>query len=1010
MAVSPEFVSLTLQASATQPHYTTPGIMGMVQSYFKALLTMVLAIAPLKSHDDPKVPDIQRPTARMIRTQLVIAFVLGFINFITFCVLRCKWPKLYSARLLRRKGLPQLPKSSFIRWIKVISQVNETQVLEHAGLDAFVFLSFFKMAIRLLAACAFFGFFIISPIRYHYTGGYDQGDGDNINNSLSAMADDILGTAPEEYEGYLWMYVVFTYTFTIIVVWCLFRQTKHVLSIRQEYLGKQNSVTDRTIRLSGIPADLRDEERLGKHIELLNIGKVLSVTICREWKPLNNLFKQRRAIIIKLEKTWSKYLKPFDIGSRNFTFEGIDNGIFALSSSKGLNSGALNKLAAKTKYSDNEEENSVFADDNLSENIENIVNGLARNETNHGDNGDDDPDEEAEFLNRRIIYSNNQHNIDDANSTISAGLINLAQNQLQLKRPKINNGYFGIFGKQVDAIDYLTNQLHVVDEEIRKARYRYYPATPTAFITMESVASAQMVAQAVLDPHANYLTTKLAPAPHDVMWDNVCLSRKERIAKSYYITVIITIVSVALIFPVSYLATLLNVKTISKFFPELGEFLKAHKQVESFVTGLLPTYIFTLLNVIIPFFYVKLSSMQGFISHGEEELSIVSKNFFYLFVNLFLVFTLAGTASNYWSFLSDTTQIAKQLATSLKDLSLFYVDLIIFQGIGMFPFKLLLFGSVVKFPFFYTKCTTPREFKKLYKPPVFNFGLALPQPVLILIITIIYSVMSTKILVSGLIYFIIGYYVYKYQLMYLMVHPPHSTGKVWPLVFRRIILGLLIFQLTMAGLLALQNGFVLAFFLAPLPFITIGFLYDFQKHYVPLSFFIALRSIKQNDEEAQGQTAHYLDDPESLVEDENRNAIVHNGKTALNPNEYNVNGSNGSINNELVEDIENQAANNLEPSVSLASEFFSTINPNLLGQRQPDSYFAPTHTSKYTRRYFRNSISKTLDEIREKNLTYKYPYLIQPLDGPWIGMDGGDIVLINDDTTVRKKLELFEWE
>ena len=166
----------------------------------------------------------------------------------------------------------------------------------------------------------------------------------------------------------------------------------------------------------------------------------------------------------------------------------------------------------------------------------------------------------------------------------------------------------------------------------------------------------------------------------------------------------------------------------------------------------------------------------------------------------------------------------------------------------MFPFKLLLVGSLIGFPFVKIKCKTPRQHKEMYSPPIFNFGLQLPQPILILIITLIYSVMSTKILTSGLAYFVIGFYVYKYQLIFATDHLPHSTGKVWPLIYRRVILGLLLFQLTMAGTLAgFQGGWVLSSSLFPLPFLTISFLWDFEKNYLPLSQFIALSSIRENE-------------------------------------------------------------------------------------------------------------------------------------------------------------------
>lgn len=872
--------------------------------------------------DEPdKGINLRNPTTRVAQTQLLIATTLGLIAFFSFCVLRNTWFKLYASRYYRRKGLPRLPKRSLFGWIPVLWNINENDLVNNAGLDAVVFLAFFKMAIKLLSIMAFMSIAILSPVRFHFTGRIDQGDNDdddnndgNTNgtaivkkvikeytiNTLKKHQDD---DSPVQLQPYLWMYVVFTYVFTLLTLHLLLKQTKHVVNIRQKHLGHQNSITDRTIRLSGIPPELRDETILKNHIEGLNIGKVSSITICREWRQLNKLYKRRKSVLSKLEDQWAEYLGPLSFSSQkqNLPLNSRIRESFRLEHSP-----VQRPYQDEPDTTDNEDNDNT---DNEATDNEDIDEQLLDNDT------DDAPDDY-----RSIHEYARRH-----------GGVSLSGQPYEHIRPKIKTGLFGLFGKEVDAIDYYTNQLDVIDQEILRARDKHYPATPTAFITMESVASAQMAAQAVLDPKVHHLITRLAPAPHDIIWDNIVLSRKERLIKVYVITVIIGILTVSLIFPVGYLATLLNPKTIRAFWPGLADFLEKNEWARNSVSGLLPTYLFTILNFAIPFLYVWLSSMQGFISHGDEELSAVSKNFFYIFVNLFLVFTTAGTASNYWGFLSDTSKLAYQLAQSLNELSLFYVDLIILQGVGMFPFKLLLFGSVLRFPFFKAGCKTPRDYRELYKPPVFNFGLHLPQPILILIITIIYSAFSSKILLSGLAYFIIGYYVYKYQLMYSVVHPPHSTGKVWPIVVRRIMLGLLLFQLTMAGsLAAYQDGYVLAMVLIPLPFITLAVLWNFQKHYIPLSNFIALRAIRENSEHDSSEL-----DSEDLV-----------GEGLLSTHE-------------------NQGI--------------------------------PT-------------TGKTLDEMREVDQTYEYPYLIEPLDGPWISIEGDEVVVANSEGTVRKKVILMEWE
>lgn len=806
-----------------------------------------ILVAVLGSYSDDTEPinDNKQPyraSSRIARVQIIISLLLGLSAFFIFSVLRIKYPKIYVANFNHlnynyvhsqsRQNLPKLPSKSLFGWIPILFNINEQQVLDHAGLDAVVFLGFFKMCIKALSICVIFAITVISPIRYRFTGRVDLPDDyDNINSSSIAFST-LLETTPTKtekhhkktYEQFLWMYTVFSYVFTFVITYCLFKQSMKIIDMRQSYLGKQSSITDRTIKILGIPPMLRDEEDLKRHINSLGIGEVDSVIIVKEWNSLNKLFKLRKKILRTVETYWVEY----------FGANGIANKSDMLSSSLHPNvRDLINMNRSSSTFSEDSEPRSF---------------SHARSSSYHDNPIIPGSPESTRTIQRTLSRSSTildqitdhiEHDISVPDD--SAGQLPLLNDEL-FKRPKTKKGLWGIFGPQVDAITYCTEKLEVIDTEIRKARQREFPPSSTAFVTMKSVAQAQMIAQAVLDPKVNHLITTLAPSPHDIIWENLCLTRKERNARIVIVTILIGLLSILLIYPVRYLSNFLNVKTISKISPKFGEFLKSNKMAENFITGLLPPYIFTFFNIVIPYFYVWISKKQGYTSHSDEELSSVSKNFFYIFVNLFLVFTLFGTAS-----LSDTTKIAYQLAASLKGLSLFYVDLIILQGLGIYPYKLLLLGNLIKFPFgnlFW--CKTPRDYLKLYKPPDFNFGLHLPQPILILIITITYSVMSTKILTAGLIYFIIGYFVSKYQLLYACVHPPHSTGKVWPLVFRRVILGLLIFQLTMVGVLALEGAYLCASCLAPLPLLTLALLWNFQKNYIPLSIFIALRSIENN--------------------------------------------------------------------------------------------------------------------------------------------------------------------
>jgi hypothetical protein len=80
-----------------------------------------------------------------------------------------------------------------------------------------------------------------------------------------------------------------------------------------------------------------------------------------------------------------------------------------------------------------------------------------------------------------------------------------------------------------------------------------------------------------------------------------------------------------------------------------------------------------------------------------------------------------------------------------------------------------------------------------------------------------------------------------------MDHPQHATGGAWPMICYRIMVGMGVFQLVMAGLIALDKEFIAAALVVPLIPITIWYSYYFGRNYEPLTKFIALRSIRRED-------------------------------------------------------------------------------------------------------------------------------------------------------------------
>lgn len=427
-------------------------------------------------------------------------------------------------------------------------RITEQQVLASAGLDAYVFLRFFKLAIKFLSITLFFSLVVIKPVH----DSYPDDDKKPKNSTLPFAPDFDLDFdlrkrsdswvplnysapwMPEVETDYLWMYPVFAYLFTAIALYLITSETRNIIEVRQEYLGSQTTITDRTIRLSGIPPELQSEDKIKDFIQELDIGKVESVTLCRQWAELDQMIVKRNDLLRRLEEAYTVYQ-----GQRS-----IERNLESLPLTQPVPPGPLVEPE------------------------------------------DDDDDSEH----RRLLRSDAQIP---------------AQTPYARVRPKakVYYGRFNLRSRQVDAIDYYEEKLRITDEEIRELRKKEFDPVPLAFVTMDSVAACQMACQAVLDPSPLQLLANPSPAPADVVWPNTYLSRRSRMFRSWVITAFILLLTIFWSVTFVPIATFLNTDTIREFLPSLAEILDAHPLARSLVTNQLPTLAVTLLNAIVPYLY-----------------------------------------------------------------------------------------------------------------------------------------------------------------------------------------------------------------------------------------------------------------------------------------------------------------------------------------------------------------------------------------------------------------------
>lgn len=206
------------------------------------------------------------------------------------------------------------------------------------------------MATKYIAIAFFFALVVMLPIHRHETGDWGLPSRGNLTNNNSTASTHFHGQSLPLIDVYggdgldvsgggrrklndtkptdpmLWMYVLFVYFFSGLLFYLVVTETKKIIRIRQDYLGSQSTITDRTIRISGIPEALRSEDMIQEAIENLQIGKVESVLLCRDWRELDELVAKRMSVLRKLEEAWTVYMGHPKRGGNKVLLQGSTPG------------------------------------------------------------------------------------------------------------------------------------------------------------------------------------------------------------------------------------------------------------------------------------------------------------------------------------------------------------------------------------------------------------------------------------------------------------------------------------------------------------------------------------------------------------------------------------------------------------------------------------------------------------------------------------------------------------
>ncbi|KAI8140824.1 hypothetical protein BJV82DRAFT_621286 [Fennellomyces sp. T-0311] len=616
---------------------------------------------------------------------------------------------------------------------------------------------------------------------------------------VSRMGGDLLGnsTDPEKPEedgqelsyyspSYLWVYLFFTYFFCFATFYFTFLNYRDYVRLRREFLLRvAKTLPSRTVLVTGIPQHLRSDRKLAEYFERLGIGVVESVHVIRHVDRLMDYIKERAMYLRLLENAYTKYWgNPCVDPSYD-----------------------PDRLLGEA-----ERDQSLQAIDWA---------------TNSG-------------------QDEGTHSNGSSNTTLPS-YANHVNSSKKRKRPLVRPGFMGLIGKPIDAIDYYTAKFNEVDAIVQKARkYGKFVPTSVGFVTFEHSVSACIASQVLIDSTPFRLHAELAAEPRNVLWENIAMHGRERTIRKAVIFCILIFLVFFWVFPISYFSALTSERSLQNYFPWLLDLASKSKILHQIVVGFLPTLAVVVFMAILPVIVNILSVIEGFQSRSEAEESSFSKHFFFLLFNLLLVFTVTSTLfKTLTDMIEDPKQIANILATSLGQVAPFFVNYTVLQCFMLLPLNMLQVGPVILQLFWRALCTTPRDYAEVSAPRIFNYGWGYPAPVFMFIVLLVYSTSAPIILIFGTLYYCFAYVVFKYQLLYVFFHPYEVAGRMWPRIFSRIIIGLLLFELMSIGLFLLRKAFPLAALCVPLVILTFLFKMTMDAAYLRSTHVLPLQLLTQ---------------------------------------------------------------------------------------------------------------------------------------------------------------------
>ncbi|KMZ75449.1 hypothetical protein ZOSMA_114G00460 [Zostera marina] len=366
-----------------------------------------------------------------------------------------------------------------------------------------------------------------------------------------------------------------------------------------------------------------------------------------------------------------------------------------------------------------------------------------------------------------------------------------------------------------------------------------------AFVFFKNRYAAVVASKVLQTSNPMLWVTDLAPESRDVYWSNLWIPYEQLWMRRIAI-LIASIVFMFLFFPpVTFVQGLSELEQLQQMFPFLRKLLRT-TFVTQVVTGYLPSVILMLFLYIVPPTMMLFSSIEGPISYSARKKSACCKVLYFTIWNVFFANVFTGSIISQINAISVPKDIPNQLAKAVPRQATFFITYVLTSGwaslsseiVQLFP----LAFNLIKKHIFRTKVDADSI-------PSFPYHTEVPRVVLFGLIGFVCSILAPLILPFLLVYFSLGYIVYKNQIVNVYCSKYETWGQMWPVVHNTIIFSLVLAQIIALGVFGIRDSPVASGFTIPLVIITLLFNTYCRRRFYPIFKNVSAQDVINMDRE-----------------------------------------------------------------------------------------------------------------------------------------------------------------